>query len=101
MCPGPGAPEVSGCGEGGRAEYADGVVENRDPAVAQVAEGGLGQSGECGGIRCPVHDELVVLVGSRVLLVQNYQSTGNLAHHSGLAPGEGRAEGRDALENCD
>jgi hypothetical protein len=47
---------------------------------------------------CPVKDELVVLVGRRVLRVKDRHATRELAHHGGLTAGEGQAEGRDALE---
>ncbi|WP_343298534.1 hypothetical protein [Streptomyces sp. SID4941] len=89
---------VAGCGEGGRADGAEGLVKDRYLAMAKVAENGIGQSGEIGWRRWPLDDELVVFVGSRVLLVQDHHTTGNLGNLSGLTPGEGRAEGRDALE---
>jgi hypothetical protein len=45
-----------------------------------------------------VNDELIVLVGRGVPRVEDRHAAGDFAHHGGLAPGEGQAEGRDALE---
>lgn len=54
-----------------------GVVEDRDPAVWEVAEGPLGERAEFARLRCPVNDELVVLVGRRVLPVKDGHAAGN------------------------
>ncbi len=93
-----GVVRVPGLGERGRQADAEGVVQDRDLPVRQVAERRVGQRDEVGRRRRALDHELVVLVGGGELLVQHHRAAGNRGHLGGLASGEGHAEGGDLAQ---